>query len=161
MNKSPASLHDPHILTASPSSSPLVTRPPPSPAVSDSVALNAPPRANRPSISSVNRPRLGPKKPTRISDVSPAQSSTLSRQAGEPSRRMTPSGTFMLPEAALRPVKDPDPETESNRLSFSSLYSLSSAIIHGARGLAGSGPSSIAGSEPDHHISKSFSLSVY
>ena len=47
---------------------------------------------------------------------------------------------LMLPEASLRPEKPPDPETESNRLSFSSLYSL-------ARGVGVSGPSSATESE--------------
>lgn len=54
---------------------------------------------------------------------------------------------LMLPEAALRQSKPRDPETESNRLSFSSLYSLGSAIVDRARGIAVSGPSSAAESE--------------
>jgi hypothetical protein len=54
---------------------------------------------------------------------------------------------LMLPEAALRQSKPRDPETESNRLSFSSLYSLGSAIVDRARGIGVSGPSSSAGSE--------------
>ena len=56
---------------------------------------------------------------------------------------------LMLPEAAFRPGKPRDPETESNRLSFSSLYSLGSAIYDRARGAGVSGPNSAAGSEAD------------
>lgn len=56
---------------------------------------------------------------------------------------------LMLPEAALYPGKPADPETESNRLSFSSLYSLGSAIYDRARGVGVSGPSSAAGSEAE------------
>ena len=56
---------------------------------------------------------------------------------------------LMLPEAALRQAKPRDSETESHRLSFSSLYSLGSAVVDRARGIAVSGPSSVAGSEPD------------
>jgi hypothetical protein len=55
----------------------------------------------------------------------------------------------MLPEAALRPGKPSDPETESNRLSFSSLYSLGSAIYDRARGVGVSGPSSAMESEAE------------
>jgi inositol-hexakisphosphate/diphosphoinositol-pentakisphosphate 1-kinase len=65
------------------------------------------------------------------------------------SQRMAASMPFMLPEAALRQPNTVDPETESNRMSFSSLYSFGSAIVNSARGIAGSGPSSFAGSEQD------------
>jgi inositol-hexakisphosphate/diphosphoinositol-pentakisphosphate 1-kinase len=56
---------------------------------------------------------------------------------------------LMLPEAALRPSKPLDADAESNRLSFSSLYSLGSAIYNSAKGITASGPSSVAGSEPE------------
>jgi hypothetical protein len=49
----------------------------------------------------------------------------------------------------LRQLKPSDPETESNRMSFSSLYSFGSGIMNGVKGISGSGPSSVAGSEPD------------
>lgn len=67
----------------------------------------------------------------------------------ETSQKLAVAMPFMLPEAALRQPTTVEPETESNRMSFSSLYSFGSAIMTSARGIAGSGPSSFAGSEPD------------
>jgi inositol-hexakisphosphate/diphosphoinositol-pentakisphosphate 1-kinase len=72
---------------------------------------------------------------------------------GNPIPHSTPP--LMLPEAALRPGKPRDPETESNRLSFSSLYSLGSAIYDRARGVGVSGASSAAESESER---KGFTL---
>lgn len=54
--------------------------------------------------------------------------------------------TLTLPDSAFRPPRS-EPDAESNRLSFSSLYSIGSAIYNTTRGL--SGPSSLAGSEPE------------
>lgn len=54
--------------------------------------------------------------------------------------------TLTLPDTAFYRSK-PDADAESNRLSFSSLYSLGSVIMNTTRGL--SGPSSVAGSEPE------------
>lgn len=70
---------------------------------------------------------------------------TLEGDKGNRQQHQTPP--LMLPEAALRQSKPHDPETESNRLSFSSLYSLGSAIVDRARGVGVSGPSSAAGSD--------------
>lgn len=75
----------------------------------------------------------------------------------ESARKMAPAaGQFMLPEAALRPARPVDVDQEANnRLSLSSLYSLGSAIVQGVgRGFAGSGPSSVAGSEPENSMRK-------
>lgn len=59
-----------------------------------------------------------------------------------------PPQTLALPDTAYRQPAKTDGDAESNRMSFSSLYSLGSAIHStGARGL--SGPSSVAGSEPE------------
>jgi hypothetical protein len=65
--------------------------------------------------------------------------------------RMAPTLPFMLPDPAWRQSRGSEDvaDTASNRMSFSSLYSLGSAIVHGARGMAGSGPSSVTGSEQD------------
>ncbi|KAF2191080.1 hypothetical protein K469DRAFT_735960 [Zopfia rhizophila CBS 207.26] len=54
--------------------------------------------------------------------------------------------TLTLPDTALQKSKS-EGDSESNRMSFSSLYSLGSAIYTGTRGL--SGPSSVAESEPE------------
>ncbi|KAF2398482.1 hypothetical protein EJ06DRAFT_463316, partial [Trichodelitschia bisporula] len=57
---------------------------------------------------------------------------------------------FSLPDAASRSDSKPmDADTDSKRMSLSSLYSLGSAIYHNARGIAGSGNESVAGSEAD------------
>lgn len=66
----------------------------------------------------------------------------------EGSRNGNPTATqaFSLPDAAFYRSKS-DPDAESNRMSFSSLYSLGSVIMNTTRGL--SGPSSVAGSEPE------------
>ncbi|KAF2019609.1 hypothetical protein BU24DRAFT_448066 [Aaosphaeria arxii CBS 175.79] len=53
--------------------------------------------------------------------------------------------THATPDSSGRTRSDAD--VESNRMSFSSLYSLGSAIMNNARGL--SGPSSVAESEPE------------
>ena len=74
---------------------------------------------------------------------------TLEGDKGSRTHLSSLPAPLMLPEAALRQSKPRDAETESNRLSFSSLYSLGSAIADRARGIAVSGPSSAAGSEPD------------
>jgi len=66
--------------------------------------------------------------------------------------KVVDSSNSMLPEAALRPPRASDGEYDANRMSFSSLYSLGSAIYNSARGLASgapSGPSSAAESEVD------------
>ncbi|ORY17780.1 histidine phosphatase superfamily-domain-containing protein [Clohesyomyces aquaticus] len=55
--------------------------------------------------------------------------------------------TLMLPEAYRVPKTEGEREPESNRMSFSSLYSLGSAIYNSTRGI--SGPSSVAESEPE------------
>jgi len=78
-------------------------------------------------------------------DITP----TLEGDKGNRIHQKSLPAPLMLPEAALRQAKPRDPETESNRLSFSSLYSLGSAVVDRARGIAVSGPSSVAGSEPD------------
>jgi hypothetical protein len=54
---------------------------------------------------------------------------------------------FVLPDAALRPPPSQDGGDMAS--SPSSLYSLGPAVVHAAHSLAGSGPSSIAGSELD------------
>ena len=59
-----------------------------------------------------------------------------------------------LPDTAYRSKSDP--ETESNRMSFSSLYSLGSVIMNNARGL--SGPSSVTGSEPEGTVHRTCAL---
>ncbi|OCK86303.1 hypothetical protein K432DRAFT_341380 [Lepidopterella palustris CBS 459.81] len=55
--------------------------------------------------------------------------------------------TLTLPDTAF-PHSKSEGDVESNRMSFSSLYSLGSAIYNGTRGLA-SGTSSVSGSEPE------------
>ncbi|KAH7138909.1 histidine phosphatase superfamily-domain-containing protein [Dendryphion nanum] len=55
-----------------------------------------------------------------------------------------------LPDAAYRSKSVSDPDIDSHRMSFSSLYSLGSVIMNNARGL--SGPSSVTGSEPEGKI---------
>ncbi|KAF2843320.1 hypothetical protein M501DRAFT_994216 [Patellaria atrata CBS 101060] len=59
---------------------------------------------------------------------------------------------LILPEGLVKTSRASQVETESNRMSFSSLYSLGSAIYNGARGTATSGPSSVAGSESETRI---------
>lgn len=54
-----------------------------------------------------------------------------------------------LPDAAPIQPRSDLPDLESNRMSFSSLYSLGSNIYDRARGAMPSAPSSVAGSEPD------------
>lgn len=53
------------------------------------------------------------------------------------------------PTALQQYLKPSEGDTESNRMSFSSLYSLGSVVYSGARALTTSYPSSIAGSEMD------------
>jgi inositol-hexakisphosphate/diphosphoinositol-pentakisphosphate 1-kinase len=107
-----------------------------------------------PNGSPINHPLLGLRRQSRTSDPASSQRLNAPRHAveprSEPAQKMHPTTPFMLPDAALRPVRATDPETESNRLSFSSLYSLGSAIVQGARGFAGSGPSSVTGSESEN-----------
>ncbi|KAF2196498.1 hypothetical protein GQ43DRAFT_254554 [Delitschia confertaspora ATCC 74209] len=54
--------------------------------------------------------------------------------------------SLVLPDSAYRQQPKGETDTESNRMSFSSLYSLSSVVYNGSRL---SGASSIAGSEPE------------
>ncbi|EON64820.1 hypothetical protein W97_04054 [Coniosporium apollinis CBS 100218] len=58
------------------------------------------------------------------------------------------SASLRLPDSAIDSSKS-DSGIESKRMSFSSLYSLGSAIYNGAVGAAASAPSSVAGSELD------------
>jgi inositol hexakisphosphate/diphosphoinositol-pentakisphosphate kinase len=64
-----------------------------------------------------------------------------------------PVNALMLPEACRPPRPDVD-ATENKRLSFSSLYSLGSAIYANTRGHSWSGRSSVAGSESEGTFSK-------
>lgn len=59
---------------------------------------------------------------------------------------------LLLPEAFRLPRSDVD-GAESNRLSFSSLYSIGSAIFANNRGHSWSGRSSVVGSEPEGALS--------
>jgi inositol hexakisphosphate/diphosphoinositol-pentakisphosphate kinase len=61
---------------------------------------------------------------------------------------LAPVNALMLPEVCRPPRPDVD-AAESKRLSFSSLYSIGSAIYANTRGHSWSGRSSIAGSEPE------------
>lgn len=56
---------------------------------------------------------------------------------------------FTLPDPIVRPNAAAEADAESKRLSFSSLYSLGSAIYSSARATGLSASSSIAGSEPE------------
>jgi hypothetical protein len=112
-----------------------------------------------------SRPTIGPRKHSANSEVIPTRRVEGSRPASDlltrldNARNMAPlptSNTFMLPDAALRQPLSKDIDTESNRLSISSLYSLGS----NAHVPKGSGPSSIAGSEPDSHRKFIDSLSL-
>jgi hypothetical protein len=103
-----------------------------------------------------SRPPMGSRKESANTETIPTRRVEGSRPASDlvtrldNARNMGPvpnSNTFMLPDAALRQPLLKDVDTESNRLSLSSLYSLGSTA-HGAKG---SGPSSVAGSEPDSH----------
>lgn len=91
----------------------------------------------------------------------PEQAQYASENAVEDGTEVTPTlegaqgekrdSTPQLPEPAaygLRPTED---DTESNRMSFSSLYSLGSQVIGNIRGTTAStsGPSSVAGSDAD------------
>ena len=67
----------------------------------------------------------------------------------QPRPPLPTASPLMLPDAALHPQKPADGETESSRLSLSSLYSLGSAIHDRAKGITASGPSSVAESEPE------------
>ncbi|KAF2280324.1 uncharacterized protein EI97DRAFT_430067 [Westerdykella ornata] len=60
------------------------------------------------------------------------------------------SQTLTLPDTAYSSRARTDPDLESNRMSFSSLYSLGSVIMSSTRGL--SGPSSVTGSEPEAKV---------
>ncbi|OCL13025.1 hypothetical protein AOQ84DRAFT_385688 [Glonium stellatum] len=68
---------------------------------------------------------------------------------GSHSASLSSAHALMLPDTAFRQPR-PDGDTESNRMSFSSLYSAGSAVYNGPKGL--SGTSSIAGSEPEARI---------
>ena len=104
-------------------------------------------------------PSVSSRKLSRTSSSHETATSTAASPAAEDADDTTPTlegnrypestAPLMLPEAALCPSNLGDPETESNRLSFSSLYSLGSAIYDRARGVAVSGPSSAAGSEAE------------
>ncbi|KAF2761411.1 hypothetical protein EJ05DRAFT_473913 [Pseudovirgaria hyperparasitica] len=65
------------------------------------------------------------------------------------------TGQLALPDAMIPPSRS-DPELESNRMSFSSLYSVGSAIYNAARGT--SGTSSITGSEPEARVEPQVSV---
>ena len=67
----------------------------------------------------------------------------------EGTRSLVPVNALMLPEAC-RPGRTDVDATENKRLSFSSLYSIGSAIYANTRGHSWSGRSSVAGSsEPE------------
>lgn len=76
-------------------------------------------------------------------DLSTESSSTL-----EPKSLGNVSPTTSLPDSALQ-VPRQDNDSDQNRSSFSSLYQIGSALYDRARGAMASGPSSVAGSEPD------------
>jgi inositol hexakisphosphate/diphosphoinositol-pentakisphosphate kinase len=63
---------------------------------------------------------------------------------------LAPVNALMLPEAFRPPRHQPDVDAaENKRLSFSSLYSIGSAIFANTRGHSWSGRSSVAGSESE------------
>jgi len=65
----------------------------------------------------------------------------------ENTRKTNVTSATLNSDATLSPQR-PEPELESHRLSFSSFYNIGSAIYDKARAMT-SGPSSVAGSEPD------------
>ena len=70
---------------------------------------------------------------------------------------LAPVNALMLPDA-FRPPRTTDVDAENNkRLSFSSLYSIGSAIYANTRGHSWSGRSSVAGSESEGTSSRYFS----
>ncbi|KAF9631475.1 Histidine phosphatase superfamily clade-2 [Lasiodiplodia theobromae] len=80
------------------------------------------------------------RRPSKASDSLVAASLILDQQDAQNSSAIDDDPT---PTTAMSPSAD----KESNRMSFSSLYSLGSQIYNSARGSGG--PSSVAGSEPD------------
>lgn len=78
-------------------------------------------------------------------NLAPARmaSSLPDPEAIDDSHEATPTASS-LPDAALQV-----PDTDANRVSFSSIYQIGSALYDRARGAMASAPSSIAGSEPD------------
>ncbi|KAK4977398.1 hypothetical protein LTR28_007075 [Elasticomyces elasticus] len=62
------------------------------------------------------------------------------------------SPTGSLPEAAVTSVRRSDTDSDANRTSFTSLYSIGSALYNTARGTYSSAPSSVAGSEADGKV---------
>lgn len=104
-------------------------------------------------------PRQFPsRRPSKASDSSPFSSSSAPRygSAIDDTDTVTPTleaaregaaaaSALTLPDAHRQPRSDGD--GESNRMSFSSLYSIGSAIFPNTRGM--SGPGSVAGSEAE------------
>ncbi|KAK8253836.1 histidine phosphatase superfamily-domain-containing protein [Phyllosticta capitalensis] len=78
------------------------------------------------------------RRPSKASDICPPSSSTDLESSD-------PQATSAVEDDA--PPTSSAPDKESNRMSFSSLYSLGSQIYNSARNSGG--PSSVAGSEPD------------
>ncbi|KAF2473228.1 uncharacterized protein BDR25DRAFT_282566 [Lindgomyces ingoldianus] len=115
-----------------------VSMPPPS---SKSIAKQFPSRpASKASDNSVFE-HAGPSKSGWAID----ESNTTPTLEGGRHASLASTQTLMLPEAYRPPRSEGEPE--SNRMSFSSLYSLGSAIYNTTRGI--SGPSSVTGSEPE------------
>lgn len=97
----------------------------------------------------------------------PEQAQCASENAVEDGTEVTPTlegaqgerreSTTQLPGPAALGLRPTDEDTESNRMSFSSLYSLGSQVIGNIRGTAStSGPSSIAGSDVDGMLVRCF-----
>ncbi|KAK4986201.1 inositol hexakisphosphate and diphosphoinositol-pentakisphosphate kinase [Elasticomyces elasticus] len=70
------------------------------------------------------------------------------------------SPTGSLPETAVTSVRRSDTDLDANRTSFSSLYSIGSALYNTARGTYSSAPSSVTGSEADGSTTATTSVSV-
>lgn len=80
-----------------------------------------------------------------IDDSSPHESSI---SVLDPRLKPNSSRSGSLSDGSLQPPRS-DPETDSNRVSFSSIYQIGTALYDRARGAMASAPSSVAGSEPD------------
>lgn len=83
-----------------------------------------------------------------VPDSSAIDDSNDTTAAIEEQRRGNLSPTGSIPDSALQ-IPRSDNDSDANRVSFSSIYQIGSALYDRARGAMASAPSSVAGSEPD------------
>ena len=133
--------------------------------ISERASISMPPPASK----TMQRQYHPPRRPSKASD---SQLTALNAIQAESGNTIATGGSAIvdaaehgilgqiqtgdrLPDSPNQLLKPSEGDLDSNRMSFSSLYSLGSVIYNGARSLAASYPSSVAGSEPEGEQSHS------